>query len=1023
MKIQTSLFLTVLLIFICCIGAASAAVDISDDSLTIDDEAVVAEQVDDADLQSAESDDATLEVNNAENENLRATSVTVTNWSQLAGNASSSGDKTINLASGVTYTPTSQIVFGNNAKIVGTSTSYISGSYSGIPFYNSNSNYHITFQNVKFKDISCTMLMQMLTTGTTVLDGCTFTNVNASSSGHNSVIYNNYGTMNITDCTFTNCRAAFGVVTNHNAASTTNVILNVKNSKFQNNYGYTEPGAINNCGILTVYNSTFIGNHAVWWAGAIHTHSNAYTLINKSYFQDNTAGWNGGALFTYGTLEIYDSCFVDNNCSTNMGGGAIGAYNYNSIYDIFIENCTFKNNHNLNSNGRGGAISTLNGGYLNVYDSTFIANSATTGQAICAYNQHIENGTNDKPYLAVEGCTFENHTGTSDTVYVNGYVNAFNDNTFINSPQSNHFSGSGNTYNSINLPVLLMSKHSEILSSSFNDDILELTPADTIYVNISSTNPVTGRNARTTTGADWSKAYGTDQGLHWALIYINNNGKVIVAEGNYTYIPDYSQTILDKYTRGFTIEGFSNNVVFSFEQTYNLDAGSAEHYSDISDGNYAVNSIITHKNIIFDCDIKLGSKNFNFIDCTFNKCVEISRDYVSDDICNITFENCIFANPKSDIVVADKNNVVYNECTFPVTAVNTNITIFSNEKGIVIINLTDVEGNPVANADVNYTIGTTNATGTTLADGTITIPNLKGAISIIANYTGNDSYLASNNAANFIFKYDTNISSAVSGSDIVITLKDDENNALANTNVTYTINGAENTTATDANGTITLSGLKGVIAITAKYAGDDLHTESNTTADYTFKYDTTLNAPKVSATYNVAKKLVITLKDENGKAIEGQSIAVKVGTISKNLKTDKNGQVSVNVATLVPKSYTATINFAGDTLYNAKSTTAKVVVAKATPKLTAAKKTFKAKVKTKKVTATLKDNKGKVLKNIKVTLKVKGKTYTAKTNKKGVATFKVTKLTKKGTYKGTVKFAGNKYFKAASKTVKIVVKK
>ena len=149
MKSKFNLFLAALLIFICCIGAASAADDINDDSLTIDDDAVVVEQVDDVDLQSAESDDTALEVNNEENENLRATSVTVTNWSQLAGNASSSGDKTINLASGVTYTPTSQIVFGNNAKIVGTSTSYISGSYSGIPFYNSNSNYHITFQNVK----------------------------------------------------------------------------------------------------------------------------------------------------------------------------------------------------------------------------------------------------------------------------------------------------------------------------------------------------------------------------------------------------------------------------------------------------------------------------------------------------------------------------------------------------------------------------------------------------------------------------------------------------------------------------------------------------------------------------------------------------------------------------------------------------------------------------------------------------------------------------------------------------------
>ena len=63
------------------------------------------------------------------------------------------------------------------------------------------------------------------------------------------------------------------------------------------------------------------------------------------------------------------------------------------------------------------------------------------------------------------------------------------------------------------------------------------------------------------------------------------------------------------------------------------------------------------------------------------------------------------------------------------------------------------------------------------------------------------------------------------------------------------------------------------------------------------------------------------------------------------------------------------------------------------------------------------------MKKAKVTLKVKGKTYKAKTNKKGKAIFKITKLTKKGKYTGTIKFAGNKYFKSATKNVKITVKK
>jgi hypothetical protein len=54
--------------------------------------------------------------------------------------------------------------------------------------------------------------------------------------------------------------------------------------------------------------------------------------------------------------------------------------------------------------------------------------------------------------------------------------------------------------------------------------------------------------------------------------------------------------------------------------------------------------------------------------------------------------------------------------------------------------------------------------------------------------------------------------------------------------------------------------------------------------------------------------------------------------------------------------------------------------------------------------------------------KIKGKKYKAKTNKKGKATFKIKKLTKKGTFKATVKFKGNKYYKPTSKKVKIKCK-
>ena len=187
------------------------------------------------------------------------------------------------------------------------------------------------------------------------------------------------------------------------------------------------------------------------------------------------------------------------------------------------------------------------------------------------------------------------------------------------------------------------------------------------------------------------------------------------------------------------------------------------------------------------------------------------------------------------------------------------------------------------------------------------------------------------------------------------------------------------------------------------------------------KTTTKLTATKVTTTYNVNKNLIITLKDINGNPISGAKLTVNLNG-AKKYTTNKKGQVKIAVGKLVPKTYTVKIRFAGTATLSASSTTVKVTVKKATPKITAKAKTFKLKTKTKKYTITLKDNKNKVMKNKKVTLKVKGKTYTAKTNSKGKATFKLTKLTKKGKYTAVIKYAGDKYYKKATKKVKITVK-
>ena len=192
----------------------------------------------------------------------------------------------------------------------------------------------------------------------------------------------------------------------------------------------------------------------------------------------------------------------------------------------------------------------------------------------------------------------------------------------------------------------------------------------------------------------------------------------------------------------------------------------------------------------------------------------------------------------------------------------------------------------------------------------------------------------------------------------------------------------------------------------------------------TEKAPTQITAPAVTAVYNTNNNMIVTLKEINGIALANADISIVFNGKTQNVKTDANGQFKLAIpSNLVPKTYDISIAYAGDDTHIKTSLSTKVIVKKASVKLTAKKKTFKAKVKTKKYTVTLKNNKNKVMKKVKLTLKVKGKTYKATTNAKGKATFKIKNLKKKGKYPAKVTYKGDKYFNKLTKTVKITVKK
>ena len=189
------------------------------------------------------------------------------------------------------------------------------------------------------------------------------------------------------------------------------------------------------------------------------------------------------------------------------------------------------------------------------------------------------------------------------------------------------------------------------------------------------------------------------------------------------------------------------------------------------------------------------------------------------------------------------------------------------------------------------------------------------------------------------------------------------------------------------------------------------------------KKATSFYVVSVTATYGINNPLIVNLHDSDGSILKNAPVKVNVHGALKTYRTNNNGQVLVPTTSLSPGSYYVLVNYDGDSKYFKASSSATITVKKAKPNMIVSNMKYYAKEKTKKFYMILKDNLYRVMKNTKVTLKVKGKSYTAKTNSHGRATFKITKLKKKGKYTATVKYTGNGFYTALSKSAKITVKR
>ena len=228
-----------------------------------------------------------------------------------------------------------------------------------------------------------------------------------------------------------------------------------------------------------------------------------------------------------------------------------------------------------------------------------------------------------------------------------------------------------------------------------------------------------------------------------------------------------------------------------------------------------------------------------------------------------------------------------------------------------------------------------------------------------------------------------------SGSEYKVTLLNNKQPEVGKT-ITLTLNGVVYKKETDSNGIVSINvNLDlGTYGITIIY-GDEIKSQNITVEKTITENEDLIKYYKGSKAYKVR------IMGDNGQTVgAGEIVTMTLNGKTYNVTTDVNGYASLNV-NLKPKTYTITATYKDFEVSN------KFVVK--TTLIT--KNISKKKATTVKYTAKVLSKKGKVLKNKKVTFKLKGKTYTAKTNKKGIATISLKNL-KVGKYTISSKYGG-----------------
>ena len=746
-----------------------------------------------------------------------------------------------------------------------------------------------------------------------------------------------------------------------------NVII--ENSKFYNNKARQGIVIGSSDANITVKGSEFINNtNTVSYGGAIRA-SNKLD-VTESVFINNNAYRDGGAIYIgfRGDATITKSMFVNNSAGTSYNGDAI--YNGNKAtvnYCILLTNTTGK----------------------------LIFNDGEDNVVNAQYNWW---GTNDNPKSLTGSGTYEDDYGydeidcaevdVSNWIIMNVVADTSNVQTGAQVPIAvdfNHYLDS--TTNEIKE---LDTKLAQELTVDFASETgsLDKTAVETVGLVAQSTytaaegqNSISVKSSDASVGIEFNALTPKDTILSLEDEITVNFGEGVLnvsltSEGS----PVAGKTITVKVNDEINLTGITDESGIASIDLSSVPVGSYNaEISFAGDSNYNPASATVKVNV------KEAPKTSEDLQKLIDETPEggvlnlSNMEFVDISGINITKDIAIVADNVS-IATAGDGNPVFNIAS-NVSNVSISGVEFIANNGDVLVKATSTNGTDdlsIVNPAIELTNNTVSPANENVVPSSITLFELESERAVLA--PSNPINIKDNNLPEGAKAFDFEIAGLNDGNGINI----------------------------PQGGNINTNGSSG--GTTPKVATSIVAKAMKTTT-----VNTKINGKKAGKNYS------ITLKDSKGNVLAGKQVLISFNGKIYKRTTNAKGVATIKIALTKKGTYPVVVSFLGDEKYNGSFVVAKVKVNPQKVKLTVAKKTYKRSKKTKYLYATLKATNKKAIKGKKLVFIINKKKYTAKTNKKGVAKVKV-KLSKRKTYKFTVKFLGDNTFKKISKKGKVKIK-